>query len=368
MGKCGLPERAAQAARRIARRPVVATPERSDPQGVIHDVDESLRALVKRDALNGSKVEVQFDAPTKDWVAKRNAPTIDMYLYDIREDTTRRETAWIEIRDEKGIVTERRLPPRRYRLSYLVTAWTNRPEDEHRLLSGLLSCFVRHEYMPPELLTGVLEDSTLPVIINVALPVPADRNIADVWSAMGGELKPSLDLIVTAPLDIERSLEVGPPVQEVAFLELVKEEPGTIGKGKNGRGPSRAIATAEADIKATGGLAGSEFAEAASGAAGAGPAGAGAGSAAAGSAAAAATSGGKQGKGVARLPSGSSGPSGAAGPSGASGGSGSAGGSSSTGAPGEAGASSLADETFYGSAPGKPGRRIRVRQLPRRRP
>ena len=61
---------------------------------MIHDVDESLRALVKRDALNGSGVEVAFDAPTKEWVAKRNAPAIDMYLYDIREDTTRRETAW----------------------------------------------------------------------------------------------------------------------------------------------------------------------------------------------------------------------------------------------------------------------------------
>ena len=222
-------------------------------------MDESLRALVKRDALNGTKVEVVFEAPTKEWVAKRNAPTIDMYLYDIREDTTRRETAWIDIRDENGIVKERRLPPRRFRLSYLVTAWTNRPEDEHRLLSAMLGCFVRHEYMPPELLTGVLEDSDLPVIINVALPVPADRNIADVWSAMGGELKPSLDLIVTAPLDIERSLAAGPPVQETPFLELVKAEPGTIGKGKNGKGPSHALPTADADITATGGLAGSEL-------------------------------------------------------------------------------------------------------------
>ena len=259
---------------------------------MIHDVDESLRALVKRDALNGTKVDVVFEAPTKDWVAKRNAPTIDMYLYDIREDTTRRETAWIDIRDENGIVKERRLPPRRYRLSYLVTAWTNRPEDEHRLLSVMLSCFVRHEYMPPELLTGVLEDSTLPVIINVALPVPADRNIADVWSAMGGELKPSLDLIVTAPLDIERSLTAGPPVQEVPFLELVKAEPGTIGKGKNGKGPSRALQTADADITATGGLAGSELVDSDTDAA-----------AKAAAEAAAAKSGGKQGKGVARSPS-----------------------------------------------------------------
>ena len=313
---------------------------------MIHDVDESLRALVKRDALNGTKVDVVFEAPTKDWVAKRNAPTIDMYLYDIREDTTRRETAWIDVRDEKGIVKERRLPPRRYRLSYLVTAWTNRPEDEHRLLSVMLSCFVRHEYMPPELLTGVLEDSTLPVIINVALPVPADRNIADVWSAMGGELKPSLDLIVTAPLDIERSLAAGPPVQEVPFLELVKAEPGTIGKGKNGKGPSRALQTADADITATGGLAGSEFVD---------EEGAATATAAAGAKAAGATSGGKQGKGVARLPSGK----GSETVSGRDAGSG-----SDVGSPGP----TLADETFYGSAPGKPGRRIRVRQIPRRRP
>jgi hypothetical protein len=288
---------------------------------MIHDVDESLRALVKRDALNGSKVEVAFDAPTKEWVAKRNAPTIDMYLYDIREDTTRRETAWVDIRDENGIVKERRLPPRRFRLSYLVTAWTNRPEDEHRLLSAMLGCFVRHEYMPPELLTGVLEDSNLPVIINVALPVPADRNIADVWSAMGGELKPSLDLIVTAPLDVERSLAAGPPVQETPFLELVKAEPGTIGKGKNGKGPMRSLATGDSDITATGGLAGSELQDE--------------------DAAATAAAGGKQGKGVTRLPA-------------------------AAGA--EPVSPSLADETFYGSAPGKPGRRIRVRQIPRRRP
>ena len=75
---------------------------------MIHDVDESLRALVRRDALNGSTVEVAFDAPTKDWVAKRNAPTIDMYLYDIREDLARREFgAGATCATRPGVVTER---------------------------------------------------------------------------------------------------------------------------------------------------------------------------------------------------------------------------------------------------------------------
>lgn len=309
---------------------------------MIHDVDESLRALVKRDALNGSKVEIAFDAPTKDWVARRNAPTIDMYLYDIREDVTRRDTAWYEIRDDKGIVTERRLRPRRFKLSYLVTAWTNRPEDEHRLLSALLSCFVRHEFMPPEVLVGTLQTQELPVLMNIALPVGPDRNIADVWSAMGGELKPSLDLIITAPLDIERSLEVGPPVEEAPFLDVVRMESeeakerggkGAAGKGTAGKGVAgttitryaRTRPTAEADIAAL--------------------AGDGAGALPGDGAGAKGARAGRARELVAGAESGATGEAGAAGE-----------------------AAALADETFYASAPGKPGRRIRVRSLPRPRP
>jgi hypothetical protein len=192
---------------------------------MIHDVDESLRALVKRDALNGSGVDVAFDAPTREWVAKRNAPVVDMYLYDIREDTTRRQTSWEDVRDENGRVTGRRLPPRRYRLSYLVTAWTARPEDEHRLLSSLLACFVQYEYMPAEVLAGSLEGEETPILITVALPPTEDRSIADTWSAMGGEMKPSLDVVVTAPMNIDRSLAAGPPVLEEPRLRLVAQEP-----------------------------------------------------------------------------------------------------------------------------------------------
>jgi hypothetical protein len=191
---------------------------------MIHDVDESLRALVKRDALEGSGVDVAFDAPTKDWVARRNAPVVNLYLYDIREDLNRRDTAWVDVHGEDGRIKERRLPPRRYRLSYLVTAWTQRPEDEHRLLSALLSGFVRHEYFPPELLKGALEGEETPVLVTVALPPVDERKIADTWSALGGELKPSLDVVVTAPLSIARSIEAGPPVLEVPRLSVVRRE------------------------------------------------------------------------------------------------------------------------------------------------
>ena len=113
-------------------------------------------------------------------------------------------------RTTTGEVKDRRLPPRRFRLAYLVTAWTQRPEDEHRLLSALLGCFIRNAMLKPEELEGALAEADLPVYIDVAQPPSQDRSLADVWSALGGELKPSLDVVVTAPMIVGQSSAVRP--------------------------------------------------------------------------------------------------------------------------------------------------------------
>ena len=123
---------------------------------MIHDVDESLRALAERDIINGAGAEIAFDAPTKDWATRRNAPTLNFYLYEIREDLERRFAQYEELRGEDGLVAERKLPPRRFKLSYLVTAWTQRPEDEHRLLSSVISCFIRFDALPVDILRGAV--------------------------------------------------------------------------------------------------------------------------------------------------------------------------------------------------------------------
>lgn len=182
--------------------------------GVIHEVDEALRRLVRDEALRGSDLDVAFDAPTKDWAARRNAPTVNIYLYDIREDLRRRQRGLLNEYDAQGQVAARHLPPRHMKLSYLVTAWTQRPEDEHRLLSDLLMGFIGYDAVPPRLLSGTLEELALPVPMTVALPPPEDRAFADVWSALGGELKPSLDVVVSAPVSSGRKFAAGPPAHE----------------------------------------------------------------------------------------------------------------------------------------------------------
>src|SRR6266702_642345 len=194
---------------------------------MIQDVDESLRALVKRDALNGSKADIAFDAPNKEWSSRRNTPTVDLYLYDIREDLEQREVMWEDIRGDSRdsrLITERRPPPRRFKLSYLVTAWTQRREDEHRLLSALLACFLRNPTIPADALTGALAQARQPILLNIALPPPQDRSISDVWSALGGGLKASGRLKPGEPANKPGV----PPDQEEMVHSGQEKQPGRI--------------------------------------------------------------------------------------------------------------------------------------------
>jgi hypothetical protein len=193
-------------------RPVPRTPTYRHTAGVIHEVDSALRTLIEREAEGTRDVEIVFDAPTREWAGRRNSPTIDVYLYDIREDMRRRERGMHNVYED-GRVVSRHLPPRHFKLSYLITAWTQRPEDEHRLLSSLLSCFLRYEALPADVLTGPLTELGLPIPITIALPPPEDRAFADVWSALGGELKPSIDLVVITPLDTGQQFHTGRSVE-----------------------------------------------------------------------------------------------------------------------------------------------------------
>jgi hypothetical protein len=230
-----------QAAPSVQRRS--ARPAQGGETSVIHEVDEALKALIRAEAIADPDVEVVFDAPTKDWASRRNAPTVDVYLYDIREDMRRRERGQINEYDGSGRVVGRHLPPRHFKLSYLVTAWTQRPEDEHRLLSALLACFLRHEAIPPDLLASPLSDLGLPVPLTIGLPPPEDRAFADVWSALGGELKPSLDVVVTAPTDTGQRRETGPPVTAPPRVSLAGREGWPPEESRDGRVPVEDISS-----------------------------------------------------------------------------------------------------------------------------
>lgn len=224
---------------------------------MIHEIDQAIEAVIRQEALQGTPVEVVFDAPTKDWAARRNAPTLDAYLYDIREDPGRRSVGFTDVRDEAGKVVGRTQPVRHYKLSYLVTAWTQRPEDEHRLLSAILVGFLRWSALPPYSLSGSLAEHPLQIPFSIGLPPPHDRAISDIWSALGGELKPSLDLVVTAPVDASQLVPAGPPVLEPLHFTMTRTTDGVSEEGnprppRKGDGVAIAKETARAVQEASG--------------------------------------------------------------------------------------------------------------------
>lgn len=203
---------------------------------MIDDVDAALRSLLTP-VTKGKGPTLSFEAPTKEWAARRTAPTLDVYLFDIREDPDLRGVARQPVRTGTGDdlrTTSRRVPPRFYRLGYLLTAWTNTPEDEHRVLSSALRALVLTDVVAAEHLAGALADQPYAVRLDVAQPLSEERSLADLWTALGGELKPSLEVVVTAPVDVHRETAVDagavrydtvPDARPVAPLVPVGERP-----------------------------------------------------------------------------------------------------------------------------------------------
>ena len=120
---------------------------------MIEDLDEALRQLLIREIpVKNSQVDIQFDQPSREWSAKLSRPTLDLFLWDVRENQKLRQAmpVWETTTHPDGTVTQRRKPVRAD-LHYVITAWANEAEDEHRLLSRALMALFRFPHLPPEL-------------------------------------------------------------------------------------------------------------------------------------------------------------------------------------------------------------------------
>ena len=196
---------------------------------MIIDLNETIKQiLIKKGALDPVEVDISFETPDREWSASISKPTVNLYLYGIRENHELRGTEWFVEKDRNGIAT-RKKNPSRIDLSYLITVWTNDIEDEHRLLWHTLLTLFRYPELPEELLSGQLTGQQYPIKTTTAQP-DGFRDPADFWTALDNELKPSINYMVTLPLDLDvaftaplvktKVVEVKPP--EAAAERLVQ--------------------------------------------------------------------------------------------------------------------------------------------------
>jgi Pvc16 N-terminal domain len=183
---------------------------------VLHLLDESIEAFLRSEVpLPKRQVDVSFEAPDRDWGASVVKPTVNLYLWDIRLSADEQHAGMELIEDEDGN-RHRRPPQPRVACRYLVTAWTSEVRDEHQLLGSVLTTFLGNGQIVPEFLAGPYEG--IRPVPSIAVAGPEGRDNSDFWSALGGQLKPGLDLVLTATVDVKTLAEVGPPVERYRLM------------------------------------------------------------------------------------------------------------------------------------------------------
>jgi hypothetical protein len=182
---------------------------------MLADLDETLRSLLRRELVRHGfdGVEIAFDAPSREWSSQLTTPTVNLFLYDVRESTEHRQVEWRPERSSNGRPREIR-PPMVVECSYAVTAWTQAVEDEHRLLSQVLGVFFAFPELPRSLLGGRLAQSAQRFMIEGRIGQARGEGKADFWNAVGGQYKASLEYVVTLACESGTVYERGPEVRQ----------------------------------------------------------------------------------------------------------------------------------------------------------
>lgn len=185
-------------------------------------IDESLEAFLRALApLSAADVDVSFEAPDREWSAKLNRPTVNLFLWDIKRSTERARTG-VEDYEKNGQRMRRMVLPR-IELRYLVSAWTSDHADERALLGSLLQTVLGHSDIPEEYVSPPLRELSG---LSISLTRSGDMKM-DVFKTLEGQLKPALDVLITSDVDTGLGKATAAPVGDIGVGVSDRDNPGT---------------------------------------------------------------------------------------------------------------------------------------------
>ena len=183
---------------------------------MIDELDNSLRDFLG--AALGAATRISFEAPAPDWPRSTDSPTVSCFLHEVVEDIERRPADWCDVRGDDGRVAGRRPPLRHYRFHYLVSAWADGAEAEHRILGQVMTACLATETIPGDQLCGVLADQEIPVRLALAAPAGAHGVRAhQIWSSLGVALRASLALMVEATMQPGIDTDIAPEAKQITL-------------------------------------------------------------------------------------------------------------------------------------------------------
>jgi hypothetical protein len=172
---------------------------------MLNRLHQSIKRLIyQRGGFDARDVDVAFTTPLRSWSEQLMRPTINFFLYDMEEavDLRNSNTQTVRINGR----AQQRMPPRRFTLRYLVSAWSSDASDEYTVLWRTLAVLLRHTPFPEELLESEVRAS------GVSVPTTVGRggdtpSAFDLWSALGVDPRPALSYNLIAPLDLDITLD-----------------------------------------------------------------------------------------------------------------------------------------------------------------
>ena len=176
---------------------------------MILETDQALLAVTKTRVLGNAAVAVTFDPPARPWIQALKTPAVNFFLFDIRENTHRRDVMYEQVRDEEGRVVGHRPPAPRYDLHYTVSVWGAPIAMEHRILALVLRCFGGLGVIPHELLPEPLAKSDFEVHLTTAAGMKRSM-----FLNLAGEVKVGFELTATVAMPAP-DLPAAPAVSQV---------------------------------------------------------------------------------------------------------------------------------------------------------
>jgi hypothetical protein len=169
------------------------------------EIHNTIQQLIhEHGQISPLEVDITFDTPTHELIDKLTRPTINLFLFELQENTDLRQSDFESARNNgRG---ERRMPPRRFDLHYMVSILTTELEDAQQLLWRVLLTLVRYPHFPAELLSAELRSLVPPLTTRLG-QVDDGQRLAGLWPALGIPPRAALSYVVTVPVDMNLVIE-----------------------------------------------------------------------------------------------------------------------------------------------------------------
>ncbi len=162
------------------------------------------KLIYERGNIDSREVDITFESPTRERIDKLIRPAVNLFLFDLQENTDLRQSDFERTRSNGR--AERRPPLRRFDLRYMVSALTTEVEDEHELIWRTLLTLLRHPQFPAELMPEELS-SLEPVPTTKVSQADEGQRLSAIWTALGVPPHPALYYVVTVPVDMNLVIE-----------------------------------------------------------------------------------------------------------------------------------------------------------------